>query len=513
MNSTPLHHRRHGLHVKMATVGAVLLSLAVGLAAAIYFSRPVSAAVPPASCFSFNSGTGIINKYYDYESNNPANPACPTEVDIPHTIGGASVLGFGSFAFQNTLATSVTIPDSITMIGDYAFSQGNLTSVTIPDSVTSIGRDAFYHNNLTSVVIPDSVTTIGYMAFSSNQLTSVHLGAGVENTGMSAFSGNQLTSITIPSTVTTIDAYSFQDNQLTSIVFPDVGTVAIEVNAFSLNNFDSLTIPSSVVAVGNGAFSYNNLSSVTVEGNPMFFYDSGGAGIEGGNPFTFNGIDWSATPYTYCSGDKACLAYYEEHAQIVRINATDPAFIAAHPYGLDIEEFLDDDWTAREGFRVTGAYVTNSTSVTVRYHDEDGTSLRPDATLIGIGSDGTPITGYGLGHVVDTLNVTDPDVWPYEFSTDMSAYFRAGVSTHFTPPSIQGYRVPAAQTIVLAAADNAVTFVYLQNSDITNQGGGSPTPLAPDSGVGNKLTLILLWVVLGIVVAGVSVVAHPDRRG
>lgn len=63
--------------------------------------------------------------------------------------------------------TSVTIPDSVTIIGDGTFSYcSGLTSVNIPSAVTYIGRTAFYVcRTLTSVTIPDSVTSIGNNAF------------------------------------------------------------------------------------------------------------------------------------------------------------------------------------------------------------------------------------------------------------------------------------------------------------------------------------------------------------
>ena len=41
--------------------------------------------------------------------------------------------------------------------------------------MTSIDGRAFYNNQLTSISIPDSLTIIGEGAFTSNQLTSVQL--------------------------------------------------------------------------------------------------------------------------------------------------------------------------------------------------------------------------------------------------------------------------------------------------------------------------------------------------
>ena len=93
--------------------------------------------------------------------------------------------------------TSVTIPNSVTIIGGFAFRGCSaLTSVNIPNSVTTIEDWAFSGcSALTSVTIPNSVTTIGSEAFSEcTNLQKVNIGNSVETIGTSAF--NNCTSIT-----------------------------------------------------------------------------------------------------------------------------------------------------------------------------------------------------------------------------------------------------------------------------------------------------------------------------
>ena len=251
--------------------------------------------------------SGLGNLMY-YGSNNKKlyiNNELATSITIPN-----SVTRIGNYAFSGcTGLTSVTIPNSVTSIGNYAFYNcTGLTSVVIPDSVTSIGRSAFEGcTGLTSITIPDSVTSIGESAFYNtawynnqpNGLvyadkvaykykgvmpsnTSIVLKEGTLGIGDYAFEGcSGLTSITIPDSVMNIGSGAFRGcTGLTSITIPNSVT-SIGVQTFSYcSGLTSITIPDSVTSIGNYAFSRcTGLASITI-GNSVTsigvnaFYDT-----------------------------------------------------------------------------------------------------------------------------------------------------------------------------------------------------------------------------------------------
>ena len=111
--------------------------------------------------------------------------------------------------------TSYTIPAGVTAVQGGAFSGTALTSVTIPESVTVIGRNAFYLcEALTAATVPDGVTSIENGTFSyCSALTKVTLGNGVTNIGTRAFSGcTALAEMTVAATEPPVAAANAFEN-------------------------------------------------------------------------------------------------------------------------------------------------------------------------------------------------------------------------------------------------------------------------------------------------------------
>ena len=250
-------------------------------------------------------------------------------VEIPATVEYEnvtySVVGIGYRAFYHcTGLTSLTIPNSVTIIGMDAFSGcSNLVSVNItdleawcriqfvdcldsssnplnyahhlflngeeikdlviPNSVTSIGESAFEGcTGLTSVTISNNVTSIGGEAFlECSGLTSVTISNSVTSIGEGAFARcTGLTSITIPSSVTSIgEGAFFYCIGLTSVKITDLEAwCRIQFNGRVSNplsiahhlflngkEMKKLVIPNSVTSLGDRAFEgCSALTSVTI---------------------------------------------------------------------------------------------------------------------------------------------------------------------------------------------------------------------------------------------------------
>ena len=198
------------------------------------------------------------------------------KINIPDTV---IIIGKHAF-FGCSSLESITIPNGVTSIGNYAFNGcSSLTSITIPDSVTSVGDSAFDGcSNLTSITLPESVTIINPWTFSRcNSLTSITIPNSVTIISDSVFSGcTSLTSITIPNSVTSIGDSAFRNcSSLTSITIPDSVTSIGDSAFYGCSSLTSIAIPNGVTSIGNYAFNgCSSLTNITIPNSVTIIGDS-----------------------------------------------------------------------------------------------------------------------------------------------------------------------------------------------------------------------------------------------
>jgi len=98
-----------------------------------------------------------------------------------------------------------------------------ITSVTIPDSVTVLGKDLFWRTSITKISLPKGITVLPTNLFHGCKfLTSVTIPNGVKEIGYGAFGFcKALKEITIPDSVTKIGKDAFENcSELTTVKLP-----------------------------------------------------------------------------------------------------------------------------------------------------------------------------------------------------------------------------------------------------------------------------------------------------
>lgn len=176
---------------------------------------------------------------------------------------------------KNYTPSSVTLPDTLTKIGKWSFAlnasltyESNMTSIVLPEGLIEIGQTAFQNSKLTSVSIPDSVTVMGIGAFTgSGDITEVKLSKNVVDIPQSAFAAGSSTTmrlkkVVVPEGVKTIGRQAFHGAHVEELVLPSTLT-SIGQEAFGNHQLTELTIPGSVTEIGKYGFriSQDNLNA------------------------------------------------------------------------------------------------------------------------------------------------------------------------------------------------------------------------------------------------------------
>ena len=179
-----------------------------------------------------------------------------------------SVTTIGASAFNSCSSlTYIDLPSSVQSIGNYAFCICGFTSITIPNSISIIADGVFYGcNNLISVTIPESVTTICMMAFSScSALKSITIPNSVTSIGNNAFHGcSSLTSITLPNSISSIGEQVFGWVDLQEVISNIENPFTIITNTFSDNTYNNgtLYVPAGSLDKYKATTSWNNFKKI-----------------------------------------------------------------------------------------------------------------------------------------------------------------------------------------------------------------------------------------------------------
>lgn len=238
------------------------------------------------------------------------------DIVIPSTYDGKVVTGIDELTFDEcTSLTSVTIPETVTLIQGYAFQKCSLPELTIPASVDSIGTGAFdgmytlkkltiadgdkvikfansqdygahgmfsydHQSKLEEVYVGRNWTVKGNGLFASNaslkklttgnfvssipansfygcaNLQTATFNQGLTRVGEKAFMYcSTLSDITLPESVTTIENSAFFSCVKAKTVTLPQTLKQIDASAFgSVNAVTELTIPANVDTIGTGAF-------------------------------------------------------------------------------------------------------------------------------------------------------------------------------------------------------------------------------------------------------------------
>ena len=445
------------------------------------------AAPTPINCFEIDTMQTLLS--YD-----EANPACPSDVELP-----SSVRYVGQFAFYGTGITSVTFTDDQYGIhsGAFAFTS-QLTRVDFANNIDSIDYDAFYGSALQSVTIPDSVKFIGDQAFMSNNLTSVTLGSGVTHFGNYIFSGNYLTDITLPSTMTTVPKGMFLSNHFTSLTIPNTVT-AIGDDAFSSNQLTTLAIPNTVTSIGAGAFSDNQLTSlalpdsVTTIGTSAFMRNkmaqlSLGERVASIGPkaFSYNSLASVYIPDSVVSIQPSAFAFQ---------SPLNKALVFLVPAN-QMQALYDKIWYVQL-FTQDGTNPHNLTDSLLREQTELGSDADGDGTNDSVGGyiidPATVVLNYvdaGSAALTSAETYTGTNLHTYNITentdSNLARYYRQGTNLSVSAPIVAGYVQPATATLLLTSGANQHTFSYAAPTPTADPptviiplvGGGLQTPLS-----------------------------------
>ena len=220
----------------------------------------------PQFAFSISDKGLIINEFLCYLV---VDGEKVTDIVVPETIDGYTVVSSGEGAFEQTGITSIQLPDTIISIETDAFRSSELQSINLPNNLITIGDSAFCGSKLKSINLPVNLKIIGNQAFAScDSITNVYIPRNVESIGAGSFERSGLEKITVDKEnqfYIADDNIVYNKDKTSLILYPSKksqnyfaipeGVESIGERAFSwAENLAQLSFPNSLDTIGNNAF-------------------------------------------------------------------------------------------------------------------------------------------------------------------------------------------------------------------------------------------------------------------
>lgn len=226
--------------------------------------------------------------YFDFDETNTVRiigyTGTSERLTVPSTIDGATVVELADGCFENnTVITSLILPDTITSVGEAALKNcTSVISVTM-NGVTDIGESAFNGcSALTSVSVSDALLTIGKSAFyNCSEIELLYFGDNITSIGDNAFYNCDFVADLSDNAYIDRDNYSY--TYVNSNGFINYPTTTSKFKYYIINEIATiygysgsdtvLTIPAKiddyvVHNISEGAFKGNTaITSLTFEGN------------------------------------------------------------------------------------------------------------------------------------------------------------------------------------------------------------------------------------------------------
>lgn len=168
-------------------------------------------------------------------------------------------IGGGAFAGCDRLYGDLTIPEGISRINHtcFAITKGLNGRVIIPEGVAEIEGNAFYQSGITSVSIPQSVSVIRDWAFANSSIQGpLFLPENLVYLGSWAFASTRITYIDLPETLRRLPSSTFQNcKELRDTIKIPEEAIAIDAECFSgCDKLEAVILPSGLEEIGDYAF-------------------------------------------------------------------------------------------------------------------------------------------------------------------------------------------------------------------------------------------------------------------